>query len=78
MAIACNKNVGKEICEILGLDLMKTRKVNLTFEANSLVMAGAAFYVETEEYDKIKLILKRYKMVPIDSLQTKFAEDGKE
>lgn len=63
-AIAC-KAVGKEICEILGLDPMKTRRVNLIFESNSLVRAGADILVETEEYDKIKPVLKRYKMIPI-------------
>ena len=64
MAISSQK-VGKEICDILGLDGKKVRKVVLMFEANSLVMVDAAIYVETEEYDKIKRILKRYKMVPI-------------
>jgi hypothetical protein len=65
MAISCNKKVGAEICEILGLNPMKTRKVTLVFESNSIVMADAAIYVETEEYDKITPILKKYKMVPI-------------
>jgi len=73
-----SRTVGKELCDILGLDGNKVRKITLTFEAESIVMADAAIYVETEEYDKIKPILKRYKMVPIDSLQTEFAKDEKE
>ena len=69
--------VGKDICDILGLDSKKVRKITLVFEANSIVMADAAFYVEAEEYDKIKPILKRYKMVPTDPLQAEFIENEK-
>jgi len=58
--------VGKELCDILGLDGNKVRKITLTFESQSIVMADAAIIVETEEYDKITPILKRYKMVPIN------------
>jgi len=61
-----SRMVGKELCDILGLDGNKVRKITLTFESQSIVMADAAIIVETEEYDKITPILKRYKMVPIN------------
>lgn len=66
MAIAYDKELGRRMCETLGLDPKKVRSIRLILEPNQAVVATIEFYPDEKEMELIDLELKRYKLVRID------------
>ncbi len=64
-AIVCRK-IGTEICEVLGLDPMKTGTITMEFRPQEVVIAVAHLYVQQDEIEPLKEVLTRYTLVPKD------------
>jgi len=66
MAAVTARSIGTEICEVLGLDPMKTGTITMEFRPHEVVIAVAHLYVQQDEAERIKEVLTRYTLVPKD------------
>ena len=63
--LVSGKNVGVEICEVLGLDPSYTASIQINIEANAAVEAKCILPVTDSEMARIAAILKKYEIRPV-------------
>ena len=61
MAAVKGNKIGSEICEIFGLK--NVTNLNIKINANSTVAVEATFKAQNDEMNKVKAILKKYRLV---------------
>jgi hypothetical protein len=54
-------DVGKDICDALGLDPDMVRSVTIKFEVPSLVIAEVEQFIDKEQSEKLMKVLNAYK-----------------
>ena len=54
-------DIGKEICDILGLDSNKTKNITIEIKAEDVIMVTIQQYLQEQEYIQLKDVLKTYK-----------------
>jgi hypothetical protein len=52
--------VGKEFCEILGLDPSKVQTINIVIDTDSALHADVTMFIEKDQVGKIKEIIKQF------------------
>lgn len=58
-------HVGKEVCELLGLDPKTTYRVEFVFKAGDLVRINAAAHATREQVDGLFDVVRRFKLVEV-------------
>lgn len=54
--------VGREICEALGLPMGRVTKIDLHFHAREIVTATVEFQPELDQLEKAITVLRRYEL----------------
>ena len=62
MARIIGRDIGPELCKVLGIPYENVKSFILTVEANDVVTVDTRIYVDEKELGKIKRIIGRYEM----------------
>lgn len=60
MAKIIGIQIGKQVCEALGLDASKVRSIDIHVKANELVTAQVEHYIDGDEAQKLVNVLSAY------------------
>lgn len=63
MAVS-SQEIGKEVCNVLGLNVKKVRKLAVVFEAGAIVKVNVEILPDKNDMDGILSIFQKYKLVP--------------
>jgi hypothetical protein len=64
MAAISGAGIGKDICEVLGLDARKVHTIEIKVVPDEAVIVTVKQYVQLEEFKKLNEILTKYELVP--------------
>jgi hypothetical protein len=68
MAKVCGFQIGKQICEALGLDAKKVRAIDIHIKTRELVTATVEHYVTGEQVDSLTTVLSSYSLASREDL----------
>ena len=74
MATIPTTEIGREVCEALGVPTENVKSISFRVQLGNIVMAEIERYVTSDEFDKTVKILEKYKLIPASSGRDKLTE----